>query len=102
MRRNVQDFVKIGPMGEGRDKCTRRPTYRVRGERRIDGTSLIQASSWNYGKGTCDVKGTHQERLLKVQTPEAHGLGGLSYMSVESPVMGAEQRRQAKQPRRQS
>ena len=101
MRRNVRDFVKIGPMGGGRDKYTRRPTDRVCGERRIDGTSLIQAFSWNYGKSTCDAKGTHQERLLKVQKPEAHGLGGLFYMSVEASVMGVEQRRQTKQPRRQ-
>lgn len=101
MHRNAQDFVKIGPMGDGQDKSTRQPAYRVDGGRCIDGTILIQASLWNYGKGTCDVKGTHQERLLKVQMPEAHGPGGLSYMSVEVSVMETEQRRQARQPRRQ-
>lgn len=62
----------------------------------VSGIKMARARSRLFcgtaGTCGCDVKGEDQEKKIKVQSTNAHHRDGPICMSVDVPVMGAEQR----------
>jgi len=66
------------------------PAYRVGGDRRRDGASLIWAHSWNWGNSTQDVKGRGQVKKSKAASTDGCVEGGPTRISDEAAVVAAE------------
>ena len=62
------------------------------GVRHREGASSIQALRWNCGNSARDAKGACQVTKSEAQSTDARAEDGPTRMSVEAPVMGAEQR----------
>jgi hypothetical protein len=62
------------------------------GVRHREGASSIQALRWNCGNSDPDAKGACQVKKSEAQSTDAGFEDGPTRMSVDAPVMGAEQR----------